>query len=101
MSGAGAAVAACSYGMTYVANVAAGTSNNAIGSLEINLDRTTASVMSNDSVILSLPSSPAGYGLQVQTPSVYGATYNISVTQVDQASVRLTVHSTGSQSPIR
>jgi phage baseplate assembly protein gpV len=92
LSGAGVANASVSYSMTYVANVAAGTSNNAIGSLEINLDRTTATVMSNDAVILSLPSSPAGYGLRVQTPSVYGATYSIRVDQVDQASVRLTVN---------
>jgi hypothetical protein len=87
--------ASVSYDMTYVANVAAGTSNNTIGSLEVNLDRTTATVMSNDSVILCLPSSPAGYGLRM-APSGYsieGATGNISVDQVDQASVRLTVYS--------
>jgi hypothetical protein len=95
LSGAGVANASVSYSMTYVANVATGTSNNAIGSLEINLDRTTATVMSNDSVILSLPSSPAGYGLRIAPSgySVYGATYSIRVDQVDQASVKLTVNS--------
>jgi hypothetical protein len=95
LSGAGVANASVSYSMTYVANVAAGTLNNAIGLLEVNLDRTTATVMSNDSVILSLPSSPDGYGLRI-APSGYsieGATGNISVSQVDQASVRLTVYS--------
>jgi hypothetical protein len=95
LAGAGVAQASASYSMSYVANVAAGTSNNSIGWLEISLDRNTASIMSNDSVILSLPSSPAGYGLRIASsgPSVYGAVYNISVSQFDQASVRLTVQS--------
>jgi hypothetical protein len=95
LSGARVAEAASSYSMTYVANVASGTSNNAIGSLEVNLDRATASAMSDDFVILSLPSSPAGYGLRIAPSgySVSGATYNISVSQVDQASVKLTVQS--------
>ena len=95
LSGPGVAEASVSYSMTYVANVAPGTSNNAIGSLEVNLDRTTATVMSNDSVILSLPSSPAGYGLRMAPSgySIYGATGSIGVAQVDQASVRLTVYS--------
>jgi hypothetical protein len=95
LSGAGLAEASVSYSMTYVANVAVGTSNNAIGSLEVNLDRATATIMSNDSVILSLPSSPAGYGLRMAPSgySIVGATGDISVSQVDQSSVRLTVYS--------
>jgi hypothetical protein len=93
--GTGAAQASASYSMSYMANVASGTSNNTIGSLEISLDKATASLMSNDFVILSLPSSPAGYGLRIASsgPSVYGAVYNISVSQVSQASIKLSVQS--------
>ena len=81
--------------MTYVANVAADTQKNDIGSLDVSLDSFTATNMSNDSVILTCHHlradmdsriAPSGY-------SIYGATGNISISQVDQASVRLMVYS--------
>ncbi|MGD0153706.1 MAG: S-layer homology domain-containing protein [Thermacetogeniaceae bacterium] len=93
LSVVGVADASVSYSMTYVANVAAGTTNNEIGSLEISIDSATAAVVYHDSVVLSLPSSPAGYKLQIGQPTLFNATGQISVTPIDQTSRKITVDS--------
>jgi hypothetical protein len=90
--GAGVAVAACTYSMTSVAEVAPG-STTPIGSLVITMDAATAGSSAGSSVDVSLPAQPAGFGLTVTGSSLIDATGRVDVANFDQRTVRLTVYS--------
>jgi hypothetical protein len=94
LGGAGAALAACSYSMTNVAEVAPG-STNTVGSLVITMDAATANNSAGSSVDFSLPSEPSGFQLTVASSSLYNTTGNssIAVTSIDPTTVRLSVYS--------
>lgn len=93
---AGPAGAACTYSMTNVAQVSAGTTS-AIGSLEITLDPATAAVSAGSFVDLSLPPSPSGFTLAVGAPTLINASADSSISispspMSSTRAVRLTVN---------
>ncbi len=91
LGGAVVAAAACSYGMTNVAEVAPG-STNTVGSLVITLDAATADNSAGSFVDFSLPAQPSGFGLTASS-SLINATGSVSVSNIDPRTVRLTVYS--------
>jgi hypothetical protein len=93
LGGAGAAIAACSYSMTSVSEVQPGSTNAPIGSLVITLDAATASGSAGSFVDLSLPAQPSGFGLAAPESSLIDATGSVSVTNIDQRTVRVAVYS--------
>jgi len=92
LGGAGVAMAACSYGMTTVAEVGQGSTNTPIGSLVITLDSVTASGSAGSFVDLSLPAQPSGFGLTVTGSSLINATGSITFNNIDARTVRLAVY---------
>jgi len=93
LGGAGAATAASSYSMTNVGEVQPGSTNTPIGSLVITLDAATAQNSAGSFVDLSLPAQPSGFGLMVTGSSLIDATGSVSVTNIDQRTVRVAVYS--------
>jgi hypothetical protein len=93
LGGAGAAMAACSYSMTTVAEVGQGSTNTPVGSLVITLDAPTASSSAGSFVDFSLPAQPSGFGLTVTGSSLINATGSVAAVNIDPRTVRLTVYS--------
>ena len=83
LGGAGAALAACSYSMTNVAEVAPGSTNTPIGSLVITFDAATAQNSAGSFVDFSLPAQPSGFVLTVTGSSLINATGSVSVINID------------------